>query len=103
MAYLSSSRVFMRFLYLYLCPKHRHNIIIPIRMKEIKFSAGLFLCLAASAFAQTPDSGYAWYRGAANPYYWKNRSPYAGYWQQDVYYHIRANVDERTDIIDGQE
>jgi hypothetical protein len=30
------------------------------------------------------------YRNSDNPYYWKNRSPYAGYWQQDVYYQIKA-------------
>ncbi len=43
------------------------------------------------------------YRNADNPYYWKNRLPYAGYWQQDVYYDIKANIDETTDIIDGKE
>ena len=43
------------------------------------------------------------YRNADNPYYWKNRPPYPGYWQQDVYYEIKANIDESTDIIEGQE
>ncbi len=43
------------------------------------------------------------YRNSDNPYYWKNRPPYPGYWQQDVYYNIKANVDESTDIIEGQE
>lgn len=41
------------------------------------------------------------YQSADNPYYWKNRPPYAGYWQQDVSYKIKANVDETSDIIDG--
>jgi aminopeptidase N len=43
------------------------------------------------------------YRNSDNPYYWKNRPPYPGYWQQDVYYQIKANIDESTDIIDGKE
>ncbi|HXH19433.1 MAG TPA: hypothetical protein VNJ07_10155, partial [Chitinophagales bacterium] len=41
------------------------------------------------------------YQHKDNPYYWKNRPPYPGYWQQDVHYEIKANVDEQTDIIDG--
>lgn len=43
------------------------------------------------------------YRSNKNPYYWKNRRPFPGYWQQDVYYHIKANIDETTDIITGEE
>lgn len=43
------------------------------------------------------------YRNSDNPYYWKNRPPYPSYWQQDVYYQIKANIDESTDIIEGQE
>lgn len=34
-----------------------------------------------------------------NPYYWKNRIPVPGYWQQDVYYKIKATLDDKTDII----
>lgn len=44
-----------------------------------------------------PDS----YRSVNNPNYWKNKMPYPGYWQQDVYYNIKADIDEKTDIIDG--
>src|SRR6186713_1545237 len=43
------------------------------------------------------------YRSASNPYYWKNRKPFAGYWQQDVQYQIKANVDDKTDIVDAEE
>lgn len=43
------------------------------------------------------------YRGASNPYYWKNRKPFEGYWQQDVYYNIHANLNEHTHIISGEE
>ncbi|MBI3502574.1 MAG: M1 family metallopeptidase [Bacteroidetes bacterium] len=43
------------------------------------------------------------YRSAANSYYWKNRKPFEGYWQQDVHYKIFAKVDEKTDIVSGNE
>ncbi|MFN4123533.1 MAG: M1 family aminopeptidase [Flavobacteriales bacterium] len=39
------------------------------------------------------------YRNADNPNYWKNKMPFPGYWQQDVHYTMKANVDERTDIV----
>ena len=42
------------------------------------------------------------YRQADNPNYWKNKAP-AGYWQQDVHYTIKANIDETKDIIDASE
>ena len=29
--------------------------------------------------------------------------PHAAYWQQDIYYNIKANIDEETDIIDAYE
>lgn len=41
------------------------------------------------------------YRTAENIYYWKNRPPFPGYWQQDVYYHITASLDDKEDIITG--
>lgn len=43
------------------------------------------------------------FRSPHNPLYWKNKLPYPGYWQQDVHYHIIANIDETTDIITGTE
>ncbi len=43
------------------------------------------------------------YRSASNPFYWKNRKPFEGYWQQDVAYKIKASVDDKTDIVDGEE
>ncbi len=43
------------------------------------------------------------YSAKDNSYYWKNRPPFAGYWQQDVYYKIKATIDEKTDIISGEE
>lgn len=41
------------------------------------------------------------YRNKDNPHYWKNRLPFPGYWQQDVYYNIKARIDERSHIIDA--
>ncbi|MBA3648366.1 MAG: M1 family metallopeptidase [Chitinophagales bacterium] len=38
-----------------------------------------------------------------NQLYWKNRLPFPGYWQQDVYYEIDADINEKTGIIDGKE
>ena len=38
-----------------------------------------------------------------NQYYWKNRKPVEGYWQQDVHYTINARINENTDIISGNE
>ena len=42
------------------------------------------------------------YRQADNPNYWQNKAP-TGYWQQDVHYNIKANIDETKDIIDASE
>ena len=41
------------------------------------------------------------YSNIDNPNYWKNKMPHPGYWQQDVYYNIKAEIDEETDIIDA--
>jgi len=41
----------------------------------------------------------SWYRSSDNKEYWKNRKPFEGYWQQDVNYKIKADVDDKTDII----
>lgn len=46
---------------------------------------------------------YIDYRSATNPHYWKNRKPYEGYWQQDVHYNIKAEINDSTDILSGKE
>lgn len=68
-------------------------------MKHI-FTSSLLILLASTALAQ---NGIDFYRSAQNPYYWKNRKPHAAYWQQDVHYAIKANIDDKTGIIDGNE
>jgi len=60
----------------------------------------LVLCVFNDLSAQYPEIPY---RSRSNANYWKNRPPYLGYWQQDVYYKLKANIDEAADIIDGTE
>jgi hypothetical protein len=63
----------------------------------------LVCAFAFSSFclmAQVPGSTY---RSANNPYYWKNRMPHAGYWQQDVHYKLKASIDDKTDVVTGSE
>ncbi|MFN5829642.1 MAG: hypothetical protein ACK46R_02720, partial [Bacteroidota bacterium] len=63
----------------------------------------MFIFIESKGQAYDPLNKPNTYRNSDNPYYWKNRPPYPGYWQQDVYYQIQANIDETTDIIEGQE
>lgn len=60
----------------------------------------LVLCISQRSFSQTE---YIDYRSATNPLYWKNRMPYEGYWQQDVHYNIKAEINDSTDILSGSE
>lgn len=50
------------------------------------------------SFAQTDA-----YKSASNEYYWKNRKPYEGYWQQDVHYRINATLLDSVDVIEAAE
>ena len=61
----------------------------------------LITCIASSLFAQ--DLSNVSYRSPENPYYWKNRKPFEGYWQQDVHYKIKAKIDDSTDVIEATE
>ncbi len=71
-----------------------------------RFYFYLFLLFAFSDLtqAQTPYNDLEppnTFQNADNPYYWKNKLPFPGYWQQDVHYKISADVDEKTNIISG--
>ena len=55
--------------------------------------------VAAMAQDNPPNN----YRSKDNKYYWKNRPPYEGYWQQDTYYNIKVSLDDKTDILSGDE
>ena len=67
-----------------------------MRTKQFLLSASLLVAL--NGLAQNKP-----YRDASNPYYWKNKKPVEGYWQQDVAYKIKASVNDQTDIVDGEE
>lgn len=70
--------------------------------KQIRFTILLTAFQLAVHFLNAQPSGsQTGYRSAENTWYWKNRLPYAGYWQQDVAYFIKADVDEQTNIISG--
>ncbi len=56
------------------------------------------ICLLTSYLLHSQE-----YRSKENSLYWKNRKPFEGYWQQDVHYKIYAKVDEKTDIVSGNE
>lgn len=60
--------------------------------------ATLLAVLGLSAIAQQGE-----YRSSANPYYWKNRKPFEGYWQQDVHYRIQAKLIDSLDVMQGME
>ncbi len=66
----------------------------------VKFIFFLFSVYCPDAFSQNE---YIDYRSATNPLYWKNRKPYEGYWQQDVHYNIKAELNDSTDIITASE
>ena len=67
----------------------------------------IITCLILSAFGLNAQHSYDalsapnTYQNADNPNYWKNKMPHAAYWQQDVYYNIKANIDEETNIVDA--
>lgn len=71
------------------------------RILNILLVCLLFLIQQQPAYAQSAGYNYP-YRSNENPYYWKNRLPYAGYWQQDVAYQIQAVIDEQANIINGE-
>ena len=71
-----------------------------INFKRLCFLLFFFNYFSANTFAQNE---YVDYRSATNPYYWKNRKPNAAYWQQDVHYNIKAELNDSADIITGAE
>ena len=63
-----------------------------------------FSSVCAGSVPRHPDRSLGIeYRSADNIYYWKNRPPFAGYWQQDVHYQIAARLEVETRIIYGSE
>ncbi len=67
-----------------------------------KYLIFLLLWGSTAALAQPFNPEVAnTYPTKSNPYYWKNRPPHPGYWQQDVHYIIKAYIDETKDQIQG--
>ena len=69
--------------------------------------ASSFLVLITTSASQHSNCNYNpiqppnTYRSPCNPHYWKNRLPYPGYWQQDVYYRINAYLNTDSHFIDA--
>lgn len=61
------------------------------------------LCFTVAAQKYSDAGPVNNFRSTSNPHYWKNKLPFDGYWQQDVHYSIKANVDETTDVITATE
>ncbi|MEI8137952.1 MAG: M1 family peptidase, partial [Bacteroidota bacterium] len=73
----------------------------PMNRFNYKFYLPIFLVFLT--FCASAQTEYIDYRSATNPLYWKNRKPFEGYWQQDVHYNIKAELNDSTDIITGNE
>lgn len=69
----------------------------------IKIKLAIFTLFLPGFFALASSFAPYAYRSPENPFYWKNRKPYAGYWQQDVKYKIEADINEETGIVSGKE
>lgn len=63
----------------------------------------LLLWLILLPFCFAAQTEYIDYRSVTNPLYWKNRKPFEGYWQQDVHYNIKAEINDSSDIVSGHE
>lgn len=66
-------------------------------------STFLVLIIILGPFIVFSQTEYVDYRSSTNPLYWKNRKPFEGYWQQDVHYNIKAQLNDSSDIITGSE
>ena len=67
------------------------------------FSSIFIFCVYSLSAQYDPLPMAYKYRSTDNPYYWKNKMPFPGYWQQDVHYTINAEINEQTDIITASE
>ncbi len=72
-------------------------------MKFYSIKNILFLFVLSIGYSSSSQTEYIDYRSATNPLYWKNKMPQAGYWQQDVHYTIKAEINDSTDIVTGNE
>lgn len=72
-------------------------------MKKIsKLLLAICFCILFTTSFKT-QTEYIDYRSSTNPLYWKNKKPHAAYWQQDIHYNIKAELNDSSDIISGNE
>lgn len=69
-------------------------------MIRLKILLVIFFFTTATIAQKSYFSGE--FRSIENPYYWKNRVPFTGYWQQDVSYQIKATLYDSLDMLDGE-
>lgn len=72
-------------------------------LKKNYFNYIICFVLSIGCLCLNAQNEYIDYRSATNPLYWKNRKPYEGYWQQDVHYNIKAELNDSSDIVSGAE
>lgn len=63
----------------------------------------LFITIFSTSFGQQATTELLNYQSTSNQYYWKNRIPVEGYWQQDVHYKMDVVVDDKEESIGGTE
>ncbi len=75
------------------------NMLPPARILTLLLMSHFFVSLSLQAQSLNDNI----YRNSNNTMYWQNRVPYAGYWQQDVAYKIKATIDEHSHSIEATE
>ncbi len=63
----------------------------------------ILLLISFSSFGQVKTPELAAYQSTSNEFYWKNRIPVPGYWQQDVHYKFKLVVDDKEESVSGDE
>jgi len=71
-------------------------------MRKPIFAIVLMLLLNSLSAQLLPWAKGNTYRSADNPMYWKNKKPYEDYWQQDVYYQIKADLNDAEETVTGE-
>jgi len=74
-----------------------------VYFNRTSFPLLLLIFTSFLSFSGNSQTEYIDYRSSTNPLYWKNRKPFEGYWQQDVHYNIKAEINDSTDVLSGIE
>ncbi len=78
------------------------RIMIPFFTKRT-YSTCITVFSLFIGFNAAAQNEYVDYRSSTNPLYWKNRKPVEGYWQQDIHYNIKAEINDSSDVLSGTE